>query len=279
MAYIYAYRKKDTQKIVYVGQTKNLKKRHYQHIHESMNNSKNCEYNSVLARGMRKNGADNYELLVLEECPIDKLDEREKYWIDYYNTFYDGYNCTLGGQGVSGYSLYGDDTIEEIANLLKNSSHTMKAIAEYTNTSLTTVCLINQGECRQDILKNYNFPIRERVVDKQIKKFWSIVDKILNTDLSLREIAEQTDSRYEYVRRINKGDVRRQSSLSYPLRRVHRRNNFDNPELIQNIIYDIQYSDLSLTDIANKYNASKTAITNINQGHTYKQNNVHYPLR
>ena len=32
-------------------------------------------------------------------CPIEQLAEREKYWIDYYDTYNNGYNATRGGEG------------------------------------------------------------------------------------------------------------------------------------------------------------------------------------
>jgi hypothetical protein len=30
---------------------------------------------------------------VVEFCDLKKLNDREKYWIDYYNSIKDGYNC------------------------------------------------------------------------------------------------------------------------------------------------------------------------------------------
>lgn len=35
----------------------------------------------------------------MEECDNEQLNEREIYWISYYDTFYNGYNATLGGDG------------------------------------------------------------------------------------------------------------------------------------------------------------------------------------
>ena len=35
---------------------------------------------------------------IIEICDSSLLDEREKYWISFYNSFYDGYNRTKGGQ-------------------------------------------------------------------------------------------------------------------------------------------------------------------------------------
>ena len=35
----------------------------------------------------------------IEEVPDSLLNEREKYWIKFYNSYYSGYNSTLGGDG------------------------------------------------------------------------------------------------------------------------------------------------------------------------------------
>lgn len=41
------------------------------------------------------------------------LDEREKYWIEYYNSYFDGYNSTLGGRLVQLCNWDVDDIIEK----------------------------------------------------------------------------------------------------------------------------------------------------------------------
>jgi hypothetical protein len=43
---------------------------------------------------LRKYGQENFIWEILEECENDQLSERERYWISYYNTYYDGYNET-----------------------------------------------------------------------------------------------------------------------------------------------------------------------------------------
>lgn len=50
-------------------------------------------------------------------------------------------------------------------------------------------------------------------------------------------------------------------------------------QTIQSIIQDIQYSDKTLSDIANDYDVSLRTIIRINQGHTHFNSNLSYPLR
>ena len=56
---IYAYKRKDINKIVYVGQTVNLNNRHYRHIKIDPYDDTLKEYNYPLSRGIRKYGENN----------------------------------------------------------------------------------------------------------------------------------------------------------------------------------------------------------------------------
>lgn len=60
------------------------------------------EHNRHLMNSYIKYGRENFEVLLVEECPIDSLDEREIYWIAYYDSAnpQHGYNKTLGGSGI-----------------------------------------------------------------------------------------------------------------------------------------------------------------------------------
>lgn len=44
-----------------------------------------------------------FEKTIIEECPVDKLNEREIYWIQQYNSYNNGYNAALGGEGHQRY--------------------------------------------------------------------------------------------------------------------------------------------------------------------------------
>ncbi len=58
-----------------------------------------CKGQTKLYNALRKYGIDNFEKIVLEECLPSQhiLDSREDYWIRYYNSVEDGYNCRYGG--------------------------------------------------------------------------------------------------------------------------------------------------------------------------------------
>ena len=114
MGYIYKIENKLNEK-KYIGQTiKPLEKRFSQHKH---NYTKSYFSQLALYQAFQKYGIDNFSFEQIEEVPNEKLDEREKYWISYYNSYYDGYNSTLGGRATPLYEWDIDDIIEKYQEL------------------------------------------------------------------------------------------------------------------------------------------------------------------
>jgi len=94
-------------KKVYVGQTRNLKRRFKKH--KSTNGT--CR---ILYRAIQKYGWDNFLKVIIEVFDDDVsdkyMDQREIYWIRKHEAFGPkGYNCTEGGGGVRGHK-HSDET-------------------------------------------------------------------------------------------------------------------------------------------------------------------------
>lgn len=51
---------------------------------------------------MNKYGISNFTFEIIEECDKQSLNEREIYWIEYYDSFHNGYNMTIGGTACNG---------------------------------------------------------------------------------------------------------------------------------------------------------------------------------
>ncbi len=79
----------------YLGQSSSPEHRHKSHLSRVKNGS---EY--PIHRAIRKYGIENIDYSVVEEVSTDLMDEREIYWIDYYDSFKNGYNQTIGGGGT-----------------------------------------------------------------------------------------------------------------------------------------------------------------------------------
>ena len=78
----------------YVGQTRQkLRDRMYQH--------RRNKKTSGIDGAIKKYGLENFKVEVIEECPVENLNEREKYWIEFYDCKAPkGYNLTDGGDGI-----------------------------------------------------------------------------------------------------------------------------------------------------------------------------------
>lgn len=112
MGYIYKITNKINNKI-YIGQTikQRATDRFSQHRYRArhLNEEKG---NSYLYKAMNCHGVDNFDFEVIEEVENSLLNEREIYWISFYNSLVpNGYNLTAGGEGTKGYSR--QQTLEE----------------------------------------------------------------------------------------------------------------------------------------------------------------------
>ena len=114
MGYIYKITNILNNKI-YIGQTvKTVEKRFQQH-----KNNSNKPYFSqiVLYKAFNKYGIENFSCEIVEMVENEKLDEREKYWIEYYDSYFNGYNSTLGGRATQLHNWDIDDIIEKYQEL------------------------------------------------------------------------------------------------------------------------------------------------------------------
>ena len=83
---------------IYVGQTvKTLEERFQKHCWGTTEKDK-YHLNMAIKKAIKKYGKENFTIELIEQVEKDKLDEREVYWISFYNSYQKGYNCTLGGQ-------------------------------------------------------------------------------------------------------------------------------------------------------------------------------------
>ena len=118
MTGIYAIRNTFNNKY-YIGQTKDIYQRWMQHRSRlKCGTHENCHLQS----SYNKYGEDSFEYSVLEECSEDLLDDRERYYINQYDSYDNGYNLDQGGAGCPGYK----HTEEFKQNLSeKRFAHTM----------------------------------------------------------------------------------------------------------------------------------------------------------
>lgn len=114
---------------IYIGQTtkKNPEKRFKEHIYKAFSSP-----NTFLHEAIRKHGVENFTFSVIEEVENKDLNEREMYWISYYDSYNKGYNMTLGGNTLKRekYCKVSDETILEcyFGQAEQNGSKTAKLL-------------------------------------------------------------------------------------------------------------------------------------------------------
>lgn len=84
---------------VYIGQTQfSIQQRFNKHCTDKPRNTDGID---AIIQSM---GKKHFKVTEIEKVPISTLNEREKYWINYYDSYFNGYNKTLGGKGDNLYT-------------------------------------------------------------------------------------------------------------------------------------------------------------------------------
>lgn len=84
----------------YIGQSIDIDRRWKTEKADS-NNKNSHSYDYPLMRAFRKYGLDSFKFEIIEECCAEELNQKEVYWIEYFDTFFHGYNQTFGGDTSS----------------------------------------------------------------------------------------------------------------------------------------------------------------------------------
>ena len=96
MSHIYVI-ENDINDKKYIGKTNfSIEKRFQEHLHDAkrVRSEKRPLYNAI-----QKYGEEHFSIRELEEVPVEIAPEREIFWIKFYQSYQNGYNATLGGDG------------------------------------------------------------------------------------------------------------------------------------------------------------------------------------
>lgn len=179
----------DINNKLYIGKTeKSIEKRFQEHCIDAF--KKRCE-KRPLYTAICKYGTQHFFIEEIEQT--NNPEEREIYWINYYNTYKNGYNATKGGDGKS-YIDY--DLILKLWEEGKNIN-TIYDITGYSKKSIRNYLkkLDNFEQDKQKrFMDNKAFQIMmlDKNTDEFIKNFISMneAEKFLNKVGAHRHIAE-----------------------------------------------------------------------------------------
>jgi len=112
---------------IYIGCTINsLEKRFGEHLSRCFTS----EYKSKLYNSMKKYGQENFTIELIEECDLNIIYETEKKYVEQYDSYNNGLNSTIGGEGCLGYT-HSPEIRQKISENTKNgNSHKGKTYEE-----------------------------------------------------------------------------------------------------------------------------------------------------
>jgi group I intron endonuclease len=115
---------------IYIGQSIDIERRFKNY--KSLSQTKK---QVMLHYSFKKYGINNHLFEIIEQCSIESLNIRERYWQDYYNVIEDGLNCLLT-ETTDNVKIYSKITVDKIRkgnlgkiipkNVREQTSKTMK---------------------------------------------------------------------------------------------------------------------------------------------------------
>lgn len=204
----------DVNDKLYIGKTvSSIEKRFQEHCDDSK--KERCE-KRPLYNAMNKYGIEHFFIELIEECDLKELSEKEIYWIGYYNSYKNGYNATLGGDGKI---LYDYDLIVQ----LYQNGLTGKEIANQLVCDIDAVrkALLSAGLNPNDnMIKLLSKKVEMH--DKETNELLKIFDSQMDAGRWLKENNKTEDKKLSRVSgRI--GDVcngKRKTAYGYKWKRI-----------------------------------------------------------
>lgn len=261
--------------MVYIGQTIDVIQRWYKHICEAKNRTI-----YPLHKAMKEFGIDKFYYQILE-MDVENANEREVYWINYYNSVYpNGYNLSGGGAGSgeginNKYAKFNSlNDIYEIIGYLKNTKMSIEKIAEIYQCKSEIISAINTG--RRYKIEGISYPIRWKKYQDDILKMIRYSLKY-ELDKTLIHIAKEYNIDLSQLSEINSGKIYRIDSENYPLRK----GKVCNPahKYLDEIIKMLKDENITKREIMKKFNISYITLQCINNGKSYRKDNEEYPIR
>lgn len=257
----------------YIGQTNDFKRRQREH--------KNCMYgtcNKVLYNAIQKYGFDNFIMEQIEDY-IENYNEKEQYWINYYNTLTpNGYNVDLTLAQSENNIYIDDDTLLLIYQDLKEEKLTYDEITEkYNFRSSQSIRNINKGITHHK--NNVQYPIRQTRNEIANKRAIQIINDLKTTNMNFSDIAKKYNCSSVLISNINTGTRCHQDNEIYPIRKNTRKSQKFTEETIDQIYNDIINTKLKWTELAKKYHCGDKVFQHINQGIKHRREGYNYPLR
>lgn len=177
---------------VYIGQSIEIEKRWQKHL--------NTKDNFVIHKALQKYGKEHFSFQIIEECDLLDLDNKEQYWINYYNSLIpNGYNMIQGGSNGAGFAKGKKVLQYTLDGVFIKEYNSANQASNQTGICHSDICKC----CRGDTPRAGKYQWKYFGDDKEIKPIkirtdFSVLQIDKNTDeiikefSSLKEASEQT---------------------------------------------------------------------------------------
>lgn len=218
----------------YIGQTRyTIEFRWKQHQHK--------KDNTYFHNAIHKYGIENFSIEILEKCNIEDLNSKEIFYIAKYDTFNNGYNLTIGGDGNRRLLL--DNKYDEIKELY---------LSGFSSNKIATLYKVDKASIVK-ILKSLDVKIRSNKLSINHQEFLELAHDY-QTGYSLKELAKRYDCSptglKDYL--VRKGvNLRDRYSI------------LQDEKSQESMINDYLDGNLKLNEIQSKYHCSYSTFTKI----------------
>ena len=197
----------------YIGQSINLEERYNRHKRSYINGT------TDFYQAIQQYGWNNFSYEILEYCPVKDLNDREVYWIAYYNSYHNGYNMNKGGSNKSSVDY------EQVFDLWKQGKKP-KEISELMGIGLSTTYIvlnsfpesasaINSNEVLEKF-KVYQYDLdgnfikewsSRKAVQRELNIYATAIGKVINKERNSAGGYQWTNIYYQSIPPINQTSI------------------------------------------------------------------------
>ncbi len=169
---------------IYIGQSIEIERRWQKHL--------NANDDFLIHKALRKYGKENFSFTILEECNKEELNEKENYWITYYNCIIpNGYNMINGGSNGAGLAKGKSVLQYSLDGVFIKEYPSASQASIVTNICHSDICRC----CRGEIIRAGEFQWKYKNSDKIIKPIKLRLDfAVLQIDTKTNEIINEFSS-------------------------------------------------------------------------------------